>query len=166
MSFPPQTGFLTSRLYPFINKSVSIRDGTCKKVSFAVTAKVDQRLCFRHLDTLCFLNPKFRVSSHLLWLYSLVCGNSPIIFHAVSLNSWQWRRVAEMLKWYKGQEHLSKWASFRSRGSFFAHELWGWRIRLHMSKNSPIAKLLPIAKNSPRHKPTHTFSYMQMSSEK
>ena len=37
--------------------------------------EADQRLCFRYTDstTLYFLNPKFQTSSHLLWLYSLVC---------------------------------------------------------------------------------------------
>ena len=36
----------------------------------------DQRLCFpntRILQSLNFLNSKFQTSSHLLWLYSLVC---------------------------------------------------------------------------------------------
>ena len=36
----------------------------------------DQRLCFfatRIVQHLYFLNPKFQASSHLLWLYSLVC---------------------------------------------------------------------------------------------
>ena len=36
--------------------------------------EADQRLCFRYSDsTIFFLNPKFQASSHLLWLYSLVC---------------------------------------------------------------------------------------------
>ena len=37
--------------------------------------KADQRLCFRYIDStiLFFLNPKLQASSHLLWLYSLVC---------------------------------------------------------------------------------------------
>ena len=37
--------------------------------------EADQRLCFRYTDTqsLYFLNPKFQASSHLVWLYSLVC---------------------------------------------------------------------------------------------
>ena len=36
----------------------------------------DQRLCFRYVyieQTLFYLNPKFQVSSHLLWLCSPVC---------------------------------------------------------------------------------------------
>ena len=34
----------------------------------------DQRLCFHYIvQSLCFLNPKFQASSHLLYLYSLVC---------------------------------------------------------------------------------------------
>ena len=104
MSFPPQTGFLTSRLYPFINKSVSIRDGTCKKVSFAVTAKVDQRLCFRHLDSLCFLNPTFRVifCDCTAWFVSdldtMVSYRS--IFHAVCDNEGGSPEIADY--WYKG----------------------------------------------------------------
>ena len=52
--------------------------------------EADQRLCFRYIDTvvqsLYFLNSKFHASSHLLWLYSLVCvrpGRKPRrpIFH-------------------------------------------------------------------------------------
>ena len=37
--------------------------------------KADQRLCFRYMDSAIplLLNPKFQASSHLLWLYSLVC---------------------------------------------------------------------------------------------
>ena len=36
--------------------------------------EADQRLCFRYIvQSLYFLNPKFQASSHLLWLYSLVC---------------------------------------------------------------------------------------------
>ena len=37
--------------------------------------EADQRLCFatRIVKYLYFLNPKFQASSHLLWLYSLVC---------------------------------------------------------------------------------------------
>ena len=37
--------------------------------------EADQRLCFRYhiVQSLYFLNPKFQASSHLLWLYSLVC---------------------------------------------------------------------------------------------
>ena len=38
--------------------------------------KADQRLCFcyiRIVQSLYFLNSKFQASSHLLWLYSLVC---------------------------------------------------------------------------------------------
>ena len=46
--------------------------------------EADQRLCFRYRDStqsLYFLNPKFQASSHLLWLYSLVCvgpGRKPL----------------------------------------------------------------------------------------
>ena len=37
--------------------------------------EADQRLCFatQIVQSLYFLNPKFQVSSHVLWLYSLVC---------------------------------------------------------------------------------------------
>ena len=37
--------------------------------------EADQRLCFytRIVQSLFYLNPKFQASSHLLWLYSLVC---------------------------------------------------------------------------------------------
>ena len=38
--------------------------------------EADQRLWFRYTDsaTLFYLNPKFQASSHLVWLYSLVCA--------------------------------------------------------------------------------------------
>ena len=43
--------------------------------------EADQRLCFRYLvQYLFFLNTKFQASSHLQWLYSLVCfrpGQNP-----------------------------------------------------------------------------------------
>ena len=37
--------------------------------------EADQRLCFRYIDSTIPLlpKPKFQASSHLLWLYSLVC---------------------------------------------------------------------------------------------
>ena len=37
--------------------------------------EADLRLCFRYriVQSLSFLNPKLHASSHLLWLYSLVC---------------------------------------------------------------------------------------------
>ena len=39
--------------------------------------EADQRLCFRYMDStvlsLYFQNSKFQASSHLLWLYRLVC---------------------------------------------------------------------------------------------
>ena len=37
--------------------------------------EADQRLCFRYIDSTIPLvsNPKFQASSHLLWLYSLIC---------------------------------------------------------------------------------------------
>ena len=37
--------------------------------------EADQRLCFRYTDSMSFsfLNTKFQASSHLLWMYSLVC---------------------------------------------------------------------------------------------
>ena len=40
--------------------------------------EADHRLCFRYIDrqivqSLFFLNTKFQASSHLVWLYSLVC---------------------------------------------------------------------------------------------
>ena len=46
------------------------------------TREADQRLCFRYLDSTIPLlpNPKFPASSHLQWLYSLVCvrpGQNP-----------------------------------------------------------------------------------------
>ena len=48
---------------------------TKTQISFAVTAKLISVFVFakRIVQSLCFLNPKFQVSSHLLWLYSPVC---------------------------------------------------------------------------------------------
>ena len=45
--------------------------------------EADQRLCFRYIDSTITLlpNTKFHTSSHLLWLYSLVCvrpGRKPL----------------------------------------------------------------------------------------
>ena len=48
---------------------------TKMQISFAVTAKLISVFVFatRIVQSLYFLNPKFQASSHLLWLYSLVC---------------------------------------------------------------------------------------------
>ena len=48
---------------------------TKTQISFAVTAKLISAFVFatRIVQFLYFLNPKFQASSHLLWLYSLVC---------------------------------------------------------------------------------------------
>ena len=48
---------------------------TKKQISFAVTAKLISTFVFatRIVQSLYFLNPKFQGSSHLLWLYSLIC---------------------------------------------------------------------------------------------
>ena len=48
---------------------------TKTQISFAVTAKLISTFVFatRIKQSLYFLNPKFQASSHLLWLYSLVC---------------------------------------------------------------------------------------------
>ena len=35
--------------------------------------EADQCLCFRYMDTTISLLSKFKASSHLLWLYNLVC---------------------------------------------------------------------------------------------
>ena len=45
------------------------------QISFAVTPKLISAFVFasRIVQSLYFLNPKFQASSHLLWLYSLVC---------------------------------------------------------------------------------------------
>ena len=47
-----------------------------KQISFAVTAKLISALVFaiRIVQFLYFINPKFQASSHLLCLYSSVCG--------------------------------------------------------------------------------------------
>ena len=48
---------------------------TKTQISFAVTAKLISAFVFATwiVQSLYFLNPKFQVSSHLLWLYSPVC---------------------------------------------------------------------------------------------
>ena len=48
---------------------------TKTQISFAVTAKLISAFVFatRIVQSLYFLNPKFQVSSHLVWLYSPVC---------------------------------------------------------------------------------------------
>ena len=48
---------------------------TKTQISFAVTAKLISAFVFatRIVQSLYFLNMKFQVSSHLVWLYSLVC---------------------------------------------------------------------------------------------
>ena len=48
---------------------------TKAQISCTVTAQLVSAFVFatRIVQSLCFLNPKFQVSSHLLWLYSLVC---------------------------------------------------------------------------------------------
>ena len=48
---------------------------TKTQISFAVTAKLISAFVFaiRKVQSLYYLNPKFQASSHLLWLYSLVC---------------------------------------------------------------------------------------------
>ena len=48
---------------------------TKTQISFAVTAKLISVFVFatRIVQFLYFLNPKFQASSHLVWLYSLVC---------------------------------------------------------------------------------------------
>ena len=57
---------------------------TKTQISFVVTAKLISAFVFatRIVQSLYFLNPKFQASSHLLWLYSLVCighGRKPRI---------------------------------------------------------------------------------------
>ena len=46
-----------------------------EQISFAVTAKLIRTFVFatRMVQSLFFLNPKFQVTSYLLWLHSLVC---------------------------------------------------------------------------------------------
>ena len=48
---------------------------TKTQISFAVTAKLISAFVFaiRIVQSLYYLHPKFQASSHLLWLYSLVC---------------------------------------------------------------------------------------------
>ena len=51
---------------------------TKTQINFAVTAKLISAFVFaiRIVQSL-YLNPKFQASSHLLWLYSLVCVGNP-----------------------------------------------------------------------------------------
>ena len=53
----------------------SIYAKTKTQISFVVTAKLIGAFVFttRIVESLYFLNKKFQASSHLLWLYSLVC---------------------------------------------------------------------------------------------
>ena len=45
-----------------------------KKTMVQISCAAAQRLCFRYIvQSLFFLNPKFKASIHLLWLYSPVC---------------------------------------------------------------------------------------------
>ena len=48
---------------------------TKTQISFAVTAKLISAFVFATwiVQSLCYLNPKFQASGHLLWLYSPVC---------------------------------------------------------------------------------------------
>ena len=48
---------------------------TKTQISFAVTAKLISAFVFatRIVQSLYYINPKFQASSHVLWLYSLVC---------------------------------------------------------------------------------------------
>ena len=72
----------------------------CEKtqISFAVTAKLISAFVFATwiVQSLCFQNPKFQVSSHLLWLYSLVCvvpgrkPRRPVFWHRGSNISDAW----------------------------------------------------------------------------
>ena len=50
-------------------------------VTFTVTAKLISAFVFaiRIVQSLYYLNPKFQASSHLLWLYSLVCVGQGLI---------------------------------------------------------------------------------------
>ena len=56
-----------NRLFAYAKKKTQI--------SFAVTAKLISAFVFatRIVQSLFYLNTKFQASSHLLWLYSLVC---------------------------------------------------------------------------------------------
>ena len=58
-----------------MRKPVFAYTKTKTQISFAVTAKLISAFVFaaRILQSLYFLNPKFQASSHLVWLYSLVC---------------------------------------------------------------------------------------------
>ena len=62
-----------------------------RSISFAVT-EADQRLCFRYLDST--INPKFQASSHLQWLYSLVCVRPSQIPHC-----WFFHVAAHIANW-------------------------------------------------------------------
>ena len=52
------------------------RPGFSQRGSFddyKMSSSAQQRHCFRYINSTIPLNPKFQASSHLLWLYSLVC---------------------------------------------------------------------------------------------
>ena len=49
---------------------------TKMQISFAVTVKLISAFVFatQIVQSLYYLNPKFQASSHLMWLYSVVCA--------------------------------------------------------------------------------------------
>ena len=77
---------------PRSEKTIFAYAKTKTQISFTVTVKLISAFVFatRIVQSLYFLYPKFRASSHLVWLYSPVClgpGRKPRITRLILLNS-------------------------------------------------------------------------------
>ena len=95
------------------------------QISFAVTAKLISVFVFatRIVQSLYFLNPKFQASSHLLWLYSLVCvrpGQKP-------------RKPVFSQRGSYGIQHIFSWLSSPSFSYYFRQlqDLFATNNRIH-----------------------------------
>ena len=96
---------------------------TKTQISFAVTAKLISAFVFatRIVQSLFYLNPKFQASSHLLWLYSLVCvgpgqkPRRPVFSERGSyyLHLW-WLHMLKQMIWVMSWENLSSGFPTRS----------------------------------------------------
>ena len=88
MNIPPcKKGFSTTRLNFYRSNRCFLYEPHFEKTGFLAYAKTKTQIsctataqlisafdfATQIVQSLCFLNPKFLVSSHLLWLYSRVC---------------------------------------------------------------------------------------------
>ena len=100
---------------------------TKTQISFAVTAKLIRAFVFatRKVQCLYFLNLKFQASSHLLWLYSLVCigpGRNPE--DRFSQNEAHMKRVHVSVLLRTGR--LSQHASMNTSYDVTMETITGW----------------------------------------